>query len=195
MSRDRIILGIDPGTQVFGWGVIKVTAGRAEYLAMGVSSLKGLPDHFAKLSRIFCEVKLLIGRFSPDQMAVEAPFYGKNIQSMLKLGRAQGAAIAAALSCGMDVYEYAPRKIKLSITGKGAASKEQVANVISKILNVSDVSASYDATDGLAVALCHFLSDSVPQELRSIKRAGSSGQGKSSGGWSSFVKSNPDRIK
>ncbi len=186
MSRDRVILGIDPGTQIFGWGVIKVCGGKAVYVAMGTSSLKGLPDHFAKLSKIFNEVKLLIDRFSPDQLAVEAPFYGKNIQSMLKLGRAQGAAIAAALSCGMDVYEYAPRKIKLSITGKGAASKEQVSNIISRILNVNEVALSYDATDGLAVAMCHFLSDSVSIEIKGAKK---------NSGWSSFVKNNPDRIK
>ncbi len=190
MVPEKVILGIDPGTQVFGWGVIGVTGGRASYISMGVTNLKGKIDHFSKLSAIFKEVDNLIERFSPDELAIEAPFYGKNIQSMLKLGRAQGAAIAAALNRNMQVFEYAPRKVKMSITGKGASSKEQVALIISKILSVKDLPETLDATDGLAVALCHFLVSSVPGSAGALRV-----KGRSSAGWDSFVKSNPNRIK
>ena len=193
MIPERIILGIDPGTQVFGWGVISVTKGKATYVAMGINSLRGEPDHFIRLGTIFMEVDILIKTYSPTELAIEAPFYGKNIQSMLKLGRAQGAAIAAALNSGMPVNEYAPRKIKQSITGNGAASKEQVASIISKILFINELPESYDATDGLAAALCHFLTSSVPSSLKGAKK--SNGSGSSSGKWDSFVKNNPSRVK
>jgi len=190
MAPERVILGIDPGTQVFGWGVIGVTGGRASYISMGITNLKKESDHFSKLSSIFNEVELLIERFSPDELAIEAPFYGKNIQSMLKLGRAQGAAIAAALHKNMSVFEYAPRKIKMSITGKGAASKEQVALIISRILSIKELPEKFDATDGLAVALCHFLSSSVPAQAAAAGKRGSR-----TSGWDSYVKSNPGRVK
>ncbi len=190
MVPDKTILGIDPGTQILGWGVISVVCGKATFVSMGTTNLKKESDHFAKLATIFREVTNLIEKYSPDELAIEAPFYGKNIQSMLKLGRAQGAAISAALEKSMSVNEYAPRKVKLSITGKGAASKEQVAIIISKILKINEMPDSLDATDGLAVALCHFLSTSVPGSL-SIKSKGRS----TSGGWDAFVRSNPQRIK
>lgn len=193
MNSERVILGIDPGTQVFGWGVISVIEGRASYVAMGIKSLRGEPNHFTRLGRIFEEVDALIKTFNPTELSVEAPFYGKNIQSMLKLGRAQGAAIAAALHCGLPIYEYAPRKIKQSITGRGAASKEQVALILSKILSVNELPESYDATDGLAAALCHFLNSSVPSSLDGAKK---SIRSRNSGAkWDSFVKNNPGRIK
>jgi len=190
MVPDKTILGIDPGTQILGWGVVRVIHGKASFVSMGITNLKKESDHFVKLAVIFREVTNLIEKYSPDELAIEAPFYGKNIQSMLKLGRAQGAAISAALEKGMSVNEYAPRKVKLSITGKGAASKEQVAAVISKILQIKELPDSLDATDGVAVALCHFLSNSVPGPL-SVKRNGTT----TSGSWSAFVKSNPGRIK
>ncbi len=190
MNEDKIILGIDPGTRMLGWGVVSVVNGRASYLSMGVVNIKSSLDHFEKLSLIFKAVTSLINKYKPNELAVEAPFYGKNIQSMLKLGRAQGSAISAALEKNLKVYEYAPRKVKLSITGKGAASKEQVAMVISKILNIKESAGSFDATDGLAVALCHFLSGTVPQAVTSIVRRGAADDR-----WSSFVKNNPDRIK
>ncbi len=190
MVPDKTILGIDPGTQILGWGVVSVVKGRASFVSMGITNLKKESDHFAKLAVIFREVTNLIEKYSPDELAIEAPFYGKNIQSMLKLGRAQGAAISAALEKGMSVNEYAPRKVKLSITGKGAASKEQVATVITKILQVKELPDSLDATDGLAVALCHFLSSSLPGSLSA--RGGEKGKSDS---WSAFLKNNPSRIK
>ncbi len=193
MIPDRVILGIDPGTQVFGWGVITITHGKANYVAMGINSLRGEPDHFTRLGSIFKEVDILIKKFNPTELAVEAPFYGKNIQSMLKLGRAQGAAIAAALHSGMPIYEYAPRKIKQSITGNGAASKEQVALMISKILSINELPESYDATDGLAAAMCHFLTSSIVGSITGTKKNNSSAARK--GNWDSFVKNNPGRIK
>lgn len=160
---------------------------------MGINSLRGEPDHFTRLGRIFKEVETLIKTYNPTELSIEAPFYGKNIQSMLKLGRAQGAAIAAALYAGMPIYEYAPRKIKQSITGKGAASKEQVALILSKILSVNELPESYDATDGLAAALCHFLTSSVPSTLKGAKKSSSSrGSGAK---WDAFVKNNPNRIR
>lgn len=188
-----MILGIDPGTQVFGWGVVVVVKGRASYRAMGVISLKKYKSHFEKLAAIYSSVESLIENYNPDEVAVEAPFYGKNVQSMLKLGRAQGAAIAAALRVEVPVFEYAPRRIKQSITGMGAASKYQVASVISSILGVEDVPESFDATDGLAVALCHFLSMDLSEDIKSSKNFS---RGCSAGSkWSDFVKKNPDRVK
>lgn len=195
MNQDpeRIILGIDPGSQVFGWGVISVVRGKALYIAMGIHTLRKEPDHFIRLGTIFKEVDKLIKIYNPTELAIEAPFYGKNIQSMLMLGRAQGAAIAAALNSGMPIHEYAPRKIKQSITGNGAASKEQVALIISKILSVNELPQSFDATDGLAAALCHYLTSSVPSSLKGAKKV--SGTAASNGKWDSFVKNNPRRVK
>lgn len=184
MAAAKVILGIDPGTQILGYGVLEVTSTGPRYVGMGVVDLRKESDHFAKIRKIFLEVTELIEHFKPDELAVEAPFYGKNIQSMLKLGRAQGSAIAAALNRNMPVYEYAPRKIKLSITGKGAASKEQVASLLTNILKTKDVPDFLDATDGLAVALCHYY-----ESCRQLKQS-SPGRG-----WDAFVKANPDRIK
>lgn len=184
MLANKVILGIDPGTQILGFGVVEATPLSPKYVAMGVVDLRKEKDHFAKIRKIFIEVTELIEHYKPDELAVEAPFYGKNIQSMLKLGRAQGSAIAAALNRNMPVFEYAPRKIKLSITGKGAASKEQVAALLTNILKTKDVPDFLDATDGLAVALCHYY-----ESQRQII-SGSSGKG-----WDAFIKANPNRIK
>lgn len=184
MESKRIILGIDPGTQILGYGVIEITGKNARYLTMGVLDLRKLKDHYVKLRKIFDEVTKLIEIYSPDDLAVEAPFYGKNIQSMLKLGRAQGSAIAAALNKDIPIFEYAPRKVKLAITGKGASSKEQVASLLINILKINEHSNFLDATDGLAVAYCHYLQLSNPQ----TDKVGSSN-------WESYIKSNPDRVK
>ena len=184
MSANKVILGIDPGTQILGYGVIEITPSAPKYISMGVVDLRKEADHFAKIRKIFIEVTELIDHFKPDELAIEAPFYGKNIQSMLKLGRAQGSAIAAALNRNMPVYEYAPRKIKLSITGKGAASKEQVATLLMNILKTKDLPDFLDATDGLAVALCHYY------EYSNIIKSVKGGKG-----WDAFVKANPERIK
>lgn len=193
MVSKRVILGIDPGTQVLGWGVIEIDNGSARFVSMGIKKLSKESDHFQKLASIFEEVTCLINRYSPNVLSVEAPFYGKNIQSMLKLGRAQGAAIAAALNRGLPVFEYAPRRIKQSITGKGAASKEQVASVMRGILKFNDMPESLDATDGLAVALCHFFSERVHDVVaNNLDKKSKTSKANS---WGDFVKNNPQRLK
>ncbi|MFA6334035.1 MAG: crossover junction endodeoxyribonuclease RuvC [Bacteroidales bacterium] len=184
MDSKRIILGIDPGTQILGYGVIETVGKDARYLAMGVLDMRKLSNHYIKLRHIFDEVTRLIEIYSPDDLAVEAPFYGKNVQSMLKLGRAQGSAIAAALNKDIPIFEYAPKRVKLAITGKGGASKEQVATLLTKILKVEEHSNFLDATDGLAVAYCHYLQLS---NLQTDKIGSYS--------WESYIKTNPGRVK
>ena len=164
MAKDQIILGIDPGTTVMGYGIIRVKDNKAEMLAMGVLELKKYADHYQKLQRIFARTLSLVDEFHPDCLAIEAPFFGKNVQSMLKLGRAQGAANAAALYRDLPVSEYAPLKIKMAITGNGRAAKEQVADMLRRYLRISqeDMLPQLDATDGLAAAYCHFLQSGKP---------------------------------
>ena len=164
MAKDQIILGIDPGTTVMGYGIIRVKDNKAEMLALGVLELKKYADHYQKLQRIFARTLSLVDEFHPDCLAIEAPFFGKNVQSMLKLGRAQGAAIAAALYRDLPVVEYAPLKIKMAITGNGRAAKEQVADMLRRYLRISqeDMLPQLDATDGLAAAYCHFLQSGKP---------------------------------
>lgn len=183
---DRI-LGIDPGTNLMGYGLIHITNKRAELLTLGVLDLQKLDGHYAKLQRIFSRVLQLIDSYHPEELAVEAPFFGRNVQSMLKLGRAQGAAIAAALYRNLPVYEYSPRRIKQAITGNGAASKEQVAAFLANILKIKELPPQLDATDGLAAALCHhYQSVGLPQSPKKTA--------KSSRSWSDFIKQNPDRL-
>lgn len=196
MTTDKVILGIDPGTQMMGWGVLELSRGKARYISMGVLNFKKEEGHFSKIAAVYREVEALILKYRPDELAIEAPFYGKNIQSMLKLGRAQGAAISAALNHSMPITEYAPKKVKMSITGKGAASKEQVATVLLSILSVDVKPDSYDATDGLAVAFCHYLNGSGPiTELCKNSVSVSKVKSKSGGGWGDFIRNNPSRIK
>ena len=184
MSKENdIILGIDPGSNVMGFGVLDGNGKNPVFMDMGMLDLRKDGDHYKRISAIFNHTVKLIENYLPSELAIEAPFYGKNIQSMLKLGRAQGAAISAALTKDLPIYEYAPRKIKLAITGAGAASKDQVSNMLSRIFNIKDMPASLDATDGLAVALCHFYSNNAV--IKSSK----------SKGWEDFVRKNPDRIK
>lgn len=179
----RIILGIDPGTMILGYGVILVDRRKVHYVDMGVVDLRKIKDHFAKLNTIYTEVSAIIQRYSPDDMAVEAPFYGKNPQVMLKLGRAQGAAIAAALAAGIPIFEYAPRKVKMAITGQGAASKEQVSLILSKTLNTVFESGYLDASDALAIAMCHYYQLINPFSDRD-----------NSTDWDKFVKTHPERL-
>ena len=181
LSPTRTILGIDPGTNVMGFGVLRIENNKMSLLEMGVFNLKKLETQQDKLKQIFNDVVAVIEKFEPTELAIEAPFFGKNVQSMLKLGRAQGVAIAASLSKNMDVVEYSPRKIKQSITGNGNASKEQVAKMLSSLLTIKTESKFLDATDALAVAVCHY-----------FQRAGST-EKKSYSGWDSFVKQNPAR--
>jgi crossover junction endodeoxyribonuclease RuvC len=182
MAGERIILGIDPGTTVMGYGVISVTGNKISLLVLGVLKLNKYDDHALRLKLIFERMIGLIEQYHPDELSIEAPFYGKNVQSMLKLGRAQGVAIAAALSRSIPVFEYSPRKIKQSITGKGAASKEQVAAMLVRLLNITGTPETFDATDGLAAAVCHFFQNGTPET------------GKKFTGWKSFLSANPDRV-
>lgn len=177
-------MGIDPGTAIMGYGLVLERGNKIQLLNMGIVRMDHLDDHFLKLQRIFEKTISLIDEHKPDVLAIEAPFYGKNIQVMLKLGRAQGIAMAAALSRNISVTEYAPRKIKQSITGKGTASKEQVAAMLQRLLNFKETPEFLDATDGLAVAVCH-----------SFQKINTSGTGKSYSGWDAFVKDNKKRIK
>ena len=184
MTKDKTIIGIDPGTNILGYGIIRVDSNGPHYVDMGVFDLRKIKDPFEKLANIFAGVTELLDEHNPDELAVESPFYGKNAQVVLKLGRAQGAALTAAVMRGIPVAEYAPRKAKIAICGNGAASKEQVAMMISKTLKV-DLDPKYlDATDALAIALCHHYQMSNP--LASIG-------GKSD--WKKFLEDNPERIK
>ena len=164
-KSEKILLGIDPGTTVMGYGVLRVVGNKAEMLAMGVINLKNMRDPYLRLGRIFERVTGVIDEYKPDELAIEAPFYGKNVQSMLKLGRAQGVAIAAAIVRDIPIHEYEPRKIKVAITGNGAASKEQVAGMLQRMLHISaeDMEVQMDATDALAAAYCHFIQMGAPQ--------------------------------
>ena len=161
MTEDKIILGIDPGTTVMGYGLIHVKKNQLHMLNFGVIQLSKLANHPDKLKRILDRLNGLIAEYKPDEMAIEAPFFGKNVQSMLKLGRAQGVAIAACLNHNIPFEEYTPRRIKQSITGSGAASKEQVAAMLQKLLNFQEMPKYLDATDGLAAAVCHHFSKGI----------------------------------
>lgn len=187
-TKERIILGIDPGTQVMGYGLVKEIGTKIELISLGVIKMGQLDDHMLKLQRIFEKTVALIDNYNPDCLAIEAPFYGKNIQVMLKLGRAQGMAIAAALSRNIDVAEYAPRKIKQSITGNGNATKEQVAAMMQRLLSFKETPEFLDATDGLAVAVCHSF------QKVTVSRSGGGATKKSYSGWDTFVKDNVKRI-
>jgi crossover junction endodeoxyribonuclease RuvC len=157
--KEKVILGIDPGTTIMGYGVLQITGIHPKMMAMGVIDLRKYGNHYLKLRRIFERVTGIIESYLPDEVAIEAPFFGKNVQSVLKLGRAQGVAMAAALSRDIPITEYAPLKIKMAITGNGQASKKQVADMLQRMLNISkpDMPVFMDATDGLAAAYCHFL--------------------------------------
>lgn len=161
----KIILGIDPGTNVMGYGIIRVVGNKAELVVMGVIDMRKEKDAYLRLGKIFERVTGIIEEFLPDEMAIEAPFFGKNIQSMLKLGRAQGVAIAAAIQRDVPIHEYAPLKIKMAITGNGSASKQQVSNMLQRLLNLKDddMPQFMDATDALGAAYCHYLQSSRPE--------------------------------
>ena len=181
---DRIILGIDPGTSLTGYGVILANGKSPVLLAMGIIDMSKMDDHYEKLHKIFERTLLLIDEYKATELAIEAPFFGKNVQSMLKLGRAQGAAIAAALHRKLPINEYAPRKIKMAITGQGAASKEQVAFLLQRMLKFDTIPKNLDATDGLAAAVCHFFQNTYVE-----------GQKEKVKSWKDFASKNPERIK
>ncbi|MDA0718884.1 MAG: crossover junction endodeoxyribonuclease RuvC [Bacteroidetes bacterium] len=181
--NERIILGIDPGTTIMGFGLIKVVGKRMEFLQLNELKLTQYDDHYVKLRLIFERTIELIETHHPDEIAIEAPFFGKNVQSMLKLGRAQGVAMAAGLSRQVPITEYSPKKIKMAITGNGNASKEQVAKMLQQTLGLNELPKNLDSTDGLAAAVCHFYN------------SGKTEIGKSYSGWSAFVKQNEGRVK
>jgi len=178
MAEEKIILGIDPGTSIMGFGLIKVIGKSMQFMQLNELDLKKYDDHYLKLKLIFERTIELIDTHHPDEIAIEAPFFGKNVQSMLKLGRAQGVAMAAGLSRQIPITEYSPKKIKMAITGNGNASKEQVAKMLQNLLTLKTLPKNLDATDGLAAAVCHFYNE------------GKVGGEKSYSGWASFVKQN-----
>ncbi|WP_100610906.1 crossover junction endodeoxyribonuclease RuvC [Confluentibacter lentus] len=182
MVKEKIILGIDPGTSIMGFGLIKVTGKFMQFIQLNELDLKKYDDHYLKLKLIFERTIELIETHHPDEIAIEAPFFGKNVQSMLKLGRAQGVAMAAGLSRQIPITEYSPKKIKMAITGNGNASKEQVAKMLQSLLGLKTLPKNLDATDGLAAAVCHFYNDGKVEV------------GKNYTGWDAFVKQNPKKI-
>ena len=185
MASEKIILGIDPGTNVMGYGLLKVVGNKASMMAMGVIDMRKESDPYLRLGRIFERVTGIIDEFLPDEMAIEAPFFGKNVQSMLKLGRAQGVAIAAAIHHSVPIHEYAPLKIKMAITGQGQASKEQVAGMLFRLLGIKekDKVPFMDATDALGAAYCHFMQMGKPVADTHYR------------GWKDFVARNQSRVK
>ena len=184
-AAEKIILGVDPGTNVMGYGLIRVKGSKAELMAMGVIDMRRERDPYLRLGCIFERVTGIIDEYLPDEMAIEAPFFGKNVQSMLKLGRAQGVAIAAAIHHSVPIHEYAPLKIKMAITGNGAASKEQVAGMLKRLLNIkdSDMPTFMDATDALGAAYCHYMQQGRPVS------------GTHYGSWRDFAMRNKERVR
>lgn len=183
-NLEKIILGVDPGTNVMGYGVLSVVGNKASLIAMGVIELKKYESHYLRLGRIFERITSVIESYKPDEMAIEAPFFHKNVQSMLKLGRAQGVAITAAIMRDIPITEYEPRKIKMAITGNGNASKEQVAGMLQRMLKISkeDMDVQFDATDALGAAYCHFIQMGKPE----VEHKFSS--------WKDFVQKNSNKI-
>jgi len=183
LKSERIILGIDPGTTIMGFGLISVTGKTMKFLQLNELQLKKYDDHYLKLKIIFERTIALIDQYHPDEIAIESPFFGKNVQSMLKLGRAQGVAMAAGLSRQIPITEYSPKKIKMAITGNGNASKEQVAKMLQSLLALTSLPKNLDSTDGLAAAVCHFYN------------SGNENVGAKYTGWEAFVKQNPLKVK
>jgi crossover junction endodeoxyribonuclease RuvC len=184
-TTEKIILGIDPGTRFMGYGIIRIMNREMQLLQYGVINLTKYSTHEIKLKKIFERITSIINEFGPDEMALEAPFYGKNVQSMLKLGRAQGVAMAAALVKEIPIVEYSPKSVKQSVTGNGNASKEQVSFMLEKLLNIKLEGERLDATDAVAVAICHqFHANNLQSSGTGTKK-----------GWGAFVSENPNRVK
>lgn len=185
MKQTNIILGVDPGTQLLGYAILKVTGNQTQVLLMDVLKLTKYKDIYERLEKIHTKMMELIKLYHPTTFAIEAPFFGKNVQSMLKLGRAQGVAIAAAMQGGLMVTEYSPKKVKQSVTGNGNADKEQVWKMLQRVLSIEEKPQYFDATDALAVAMCHYYQISSPLFAKS----------KTMKGWDDFLAKNPERIK
>ena len=182
MVIEKIILGVDPGTTVMGFGIIEVVKNQMRFVQMNELLLSKYDNHYLKLKHIFERTTELIDTYHPDELAIEAPFFGKNVQSMLKLGRAQGVAMAAGLARDLPITEYEPKKVKMAITGNGNASKEQVAKMLQQLLKFKELPSHLDATDGLAVAVCHFFNGGKAENQQSYSS------------WEAFVKQNENRI-
>lgn len=182
---DKVYIGIDPGTSVMGYGILGIKGRNPSMIAMGVIKLSRFDSHYLRLRHIHERVSALVGQYLPDEMAIEAPFFGKNVQSMLKLGRAQGVAMAAAISRDISITEYEPRKIKMAITGNGGAAKEQVQEMLRRILDIprENLLPELDATDALGAALCHFYESAKPDIAKGPRS------------WKEFIAKNPDRVK
>ncbi len=183
VNSSKIILGIDPGTNILGFGLIKLNHKKINLIELDVLILNKIKDHDVRLKNIFDKTSYLIDTFNVDEVAIEAPFFGKNVQSMLKLGRAQGVAIIASIKKNKKVFEYAPKKIKLAVTGSGKSSKNQVSSMLINMLDIKEKPSYFDATDGLAVAVCHALQNNVISK-NSVKNKN----------WSDFIKNNPERL-
>ena len=183
--KEKIIMGIDPGTNIMGYGILRVADGKAQMVTMGVIDLRKYEDAYLKLGHIYERVSGIINAYLPDELSIEAPFFGKNVQSMLKLGRAQGVAIAASIQHSVPIHEYAPMKIKMALTGNGTASKEQVAGMLQRLLHIpnDEMGRFMDATDALAAAYCHFLQMGRPETYAPHYR-----------GWKDFVNKNQDKV-
>jgi len=184
-KASKIILGIDPGTIIMGFGLIEIKNSKINLVEMGVLKLSSKSDAYERLEKIHSEVRRLIHHYKANHFAIEAPFFGKNVQSMLKLGRAQGVAIAAAMQSGLPISEYSPKKVKQSITGNGNADKEQVMKMLQQILSFKESPKHYDATDALAVAVCHHFQENKLKGSNSGKL----------NGWKDFISKNPSRLK
>ena len=184
-KAEKIVLGVDPGTNVMGYGLLRVVGNKTDMICMGVIELKKYPSHYLKLGKIFERITSIIDSYHPDEMAIEAPFFGKNVQSMLKLGRAQGVAMAAAIQRQVPITEYAPMKIKMAITGIGTASKEQVADMLRRMLKLDaeEMGKYMDASDALGAAYCHYLQMGRPETDKKYKS------------WKDFASKNADRCK
>lgn len=193
MKYDSVILGIDPGTQLMGFALIGITKGKPALLLMDVLKLTKEKNIYARLEMIYTKIIAIIQQYHPTSFAIEAPFFGKNIQSMLKLGRAQGVAIAAAMQTQLPVTEYAPKKVKQSITGNGNADKDQVWKMLQTLMQIKVKPKQYDATDALAVALCHFYQTNGINAKSGIKPGNRTGS--KLGGWGDFVNQHPERLK
>tara|TARA_B100001250_G_scaffold175889_1_gene151237 strand:- start:1384 stop:1944 length:561 start_codon:yes stop_codon:yes gene_type:complete len=180
--NDKVIMGIDPGTNIMGFGIIRIKNNNMQLIELNELNLSKEKDHYIKLSYIFKRTSELIKQYVPDEIAIEAPFFGKNVQSMLKLGRAQGVAMAAGLNLKIPITEYSPKKIKLSITGNGNASKEQVAKMLQSILKIKTLPKKLDSTDGLAAAVCHYYNYNNITNKKTYS------------GWQSYINKNPDKI-
>jgi len=183
MQDEKIILGIDPGTLILGYGLILARSNYQELIYSGIIDMRKISEQHLKMKKIYLNLTKIIDKFHPVDLAVEAPFYGKNVQSMLKLGRAQGVVMAAGISRSMNIFEYAPRKVKMAVTGNGHASKEQVATLITKFLNLTEIPEPYDASDAIAVALCHHFQKKINTNDKGAKT------------WKEFMRKNPGRVK